>query len=192
MKATKKVLVVDDDPVVGSSFDRVLAGKGYAVIHASDGEEALERLARDDYDVVYTDIKMPGMSGLEVARRIKASRPWLPVVIVTGYGSEANEKEAKELGATAFLRKPLSPEMIEGSMDQALVQPEPQAEAAIAPPVAQEQPQKMGVGRFLRNVGLFIVSPFVGLAYVIALPFVGIGLLAWTGYKALTGKQETH
>ena len=183
MNATRKVLVVDDDPVVGSSFERVLAGKGYAVIHASDGEEALERLARDDYDVVYTDIKMPGMSGLEVARRIKASRPWLPVVIVTGYGSEANEKEAQELGATAFLHKPLSPEMIEGSMDQALesAQAESAAAVAVATPEPEGAEEPMTAGRFLRNVGLFIVSPFVGIA-----------LLAWTGYKALAGKERAR
>ena len=88
MEATKKVLVIDDDPVVGKSFQRVLdGGKGYAVISATSGAEALDRLAREDYDVVYADIKMPGMDGLEVTERIKASRPWLPVVIITGYGS---------------------------------------------------------------------------------------------------------
>ena len=65
--ATKKVLVIDDDPVVGKSFARVLSGKGYAVITAKDGQEALDKLASESYDLVYTDIKMPGMSGLEVA-----------------------------------------------------------------------------------------------------------------------------
>ena len=110
-QALRKVLVVDDDPVVGRSIDRILSPRGYAVISAASGAEALDRLAREDYDVVYTDIKMPGMDGLEVAERIKASRPWLPVVIVTGYGSEANEARAKDIGVAGFLRKPLSPEM---------------------------------------------------------------------------------
>ena len=105
MTALKKVLVVDDDPVVGKSFDRVLAPKGYAVIHAAGGAEALERLAADSYDMVYTDIRMPGMDGIEVARRIKASRPWMPVVIVTGYGTEANEAEARSAGVAGFLHK---------------------------------------------------------------------------------------
>ena len=73
MSALRKILVVDDDPVVGKSFDRVLAGKGYAVITASNGEEALHKLSNENYDVVFTDIKMPGMSGLEVAERVKAS-----------------------------------------------------------------------------------------------------------------------
>ena len=68
--ALKKVLVVDDDPIVGRSIDRILSPRGYAVITASNGPEALDKLAREDYDVVYTDIKMPGMDGLEVAARI--------------------------------------------------------------------------------------------------------------------------
>jgi CheY-like chemotaxis protein len=94
MSALRKVLVVDDDPVVGRSFDRVLSARGYAVITAENGQEALSKLGGENYDVVFTDIRMPGMSGLEVAERVKASQPWLPVVIVTGYGTEANEARA--------------------------------------------------------------------------------------------------
>ena len=75
MSTPKKILVVDDDPVIGKSFDRVLSGKGYAVITAADGEEALRKLSSETYDVVFTDIRMPGMSGLEVAERVKASQP---------------------------------------------------------------------------------------------------------------------
>ena len=89
MNASRKVLVVDDDPVVRKSFDRVLSGKGYAVITAESGEEALRKLNEEKYDLVYTDIRMPGMSGLEVAEEVKARKPWTPVVIITGYGTEA-------------------------------------------------------------------------------------------------------
>ena len=85
------------------------------MISAASGAEALERLEAEKYDMVYTDIKMPGMDGIEVAKRIKASRPWLPVVIVTGYGTEANEAQARAAGVAEFLHKPLSPETIEGS-----------------------------------------------------------------------------
>src|SRR5438046_7695382 len=103
MRTARKVLVVDDDPVIGRSFDRVLSGKGYAVITARDGEEALSKLASDNYDLVFADIRMPGMSGLDVAERLKASQPWLPVVVVTGYGTEANEASAKAMGVRDFL-----------------------------------------------------------------------------------------
>ena len=120
MSTLKKILVVDDDPVIGKSFDRVLSGKGYAVITAADGEEALRKLSTETYDVVFTDIRMPGMSGLEVAERVKASQPWLPVVIVTGYGTGENEARATAAGVAGFLRKPLSPYMIQGTTERAL------------------------------------------------------------------------
>src|SRR3989338_8751692 len=113
MSTLKKILVVDDDPVIAKSFHRVLSGKGYAVITAADGEEALRKLGTEAYDLVFTDIRMPGMSGLEVAERAKASQPWLPVVIVPAHGSDDNETRATAAGVAGFLRKPLSPEMIE-------------------------------------------------------------------------------
>jgi len=194
MNATHRVLVIDDDPVVGSSFDRVLSGKGYAVISAANGEEALERLAREDYDVVYTDIKMPGMNGLDVARHIKASRPWLPVVIVTGYATEDNEMEAIELGTAGFLRKPLSPEVIEGSLDRAVASAQaPAAVHAVAIPAPPaEVPAEMTFGLFVRNVALFIAAPFIGLAYILAFPFVGLGIVAWMGVRSLTGHGKAE
>ncbi|MBI4292680.1 MAG: response regulator [Betaproteobacteria bacterium] len=189
MSALRKVLVVDDDPVVGKSFDRVLSGKGYAVITASNGQEALNKLDAEDYDVVFTDIKMPGMNGLEVAERVKQKRPWLPVVIVTGYGSKENETRAEAAGVSSFLRKPLSPEMIEGSAEKALLERDAgvavpgQVEAAPQPAPTQAPPASFG--RVLKNVALFFAAPFVGLAYILAFPFVGIGMLAWIGGKAL-------
>ena len=78
MNTSRKVLVVDDDPAVRKSIDRVLTSKGYAVITAENGEEALRKLNEEKYDLVYTDIRMPGMSGLEVAEHVKASRPSWP------------------------------------------------------------------------------------------------------------------
>ena len=175
MTMLKRVLVVDDDPVVGKSFERVLAPKGYAVIHAASGAEALERLANEKYDMVYTDMRMPGMDGLEVARRIKAKRPWLPVVIVTGYGSEESEAQAFRLGVAEFLRKPLSPEMIDVSSQLAFT--------SVALP-APQAPVKRSI---LKDVGLFVAAPFIGLAYVALFPFFGLGLLgkmAWDAWKA--------
>lgn len=194
MTAMKRILVVDDDPVVGKSFDRVLSGKGYAVITAANGAEALDKLAREDYDAVFTDIKMPGMNGIEVAAHVKAARPWLPVVIVTGYGSEANETKARETGVAAFLRKPLSPEMIEASAREAVTRraestPAPAA-AAAAPAIEPESAP--GAGRMAKNVVLFMAAPFIGLAYAVAFPFVGLALLARFGYRALANKAKAR
>ncbi len=186
MSTFKKILVVDDDPVVAKSFDRVLAGKGYAVITAANGEEALRKLNAETYDVVFTDIKMPGMSGIEVAERVKKSQPWLPVVIVTGYGTMENEARAEAAGVSGFLRKPLSPEMIEGSTEKALLEAgtAPVAALEAAAPAAAPA-EEVKAGSHLKNVALFFAAPFVGLAYILALPFVGLGLLAWLAGKAM-------
>jgi len=188
MTAPKKVLVVDDDPVVGKSFERVLQPKGYAVIHAASGEEALQRLQAESYDMVYTDIRMPGMDGIEVAKRVKASRPWLPVVIVTGYGSDLNEERARRAGVSEFLRKPLSPEMIETSATLAFTSvalPAPEAEEALEQPV-----RRKGVRGFLKNVGLFLAAPFIALGYVLVFPFVGLAMLGYLAYEAFTARGK--
>jgi len=192
MTAQSKFLVVDDDPVVAKSIDRVLTGKGYAVITASSGPEALDKLASEKYDAVITDIRMPGMSGLEVAARVKESQPWLPVVIVTGYGSPENEALAKEIGVTSFLRKPLSPEMIEFGARDALMSAE-----ATLPPARVETPAlaaveaaPRGVARRAKDIALFAAAPFIGLAYAVAFPFVGIVLLARFAYRALRERRR--
>ena len=67
MKSKAQVLVIDDDAVVGHSFDRVLSQKGYDVHTALSGEEGLDDIAARNYDIVFTDIKMPGIDGIEVA-----------------------------------------------------------------------------------------------------------------------------
>jgi CheY-like chemotaxis protein len=181
MNATRKVLVVDDDPVVRKSFDRVLSGKGYAVITAENGEEALSKLNEEKYDVVYTDIRMPGMSGLEVAETVKARQPWTPVVIITGYGNDAAEARAKAAGVANFLHKPLSPQVIEGSAEDALAAPA----AVPAAPVAETPPAVTGgVLTALKNIALFFAAPFIGLAYVVAFPFVGMGVMAVLAFRA--------
>ena len=196
MSALRKVLVVDDDPVVGKSFDRVLSGKGYAVITASNAQEALNKLDAEDYDVVFTDIKMPGMSGLEMAERVKERRPWLPVVIVTGYGSPDNEARAEAAGVSGFLRKPLSPEMIEGSAQKALSEKDATAQSAAAaaalsqPAAIPARSEARGVAQVIKNVALFLAAPFVGLAYILAFPIVGLGMLAWMAIQAQKKKSD--
>ena len=187
MSALRKVLVVDDDPVVGKSFKRVLSGKGYVVVTAEDGYDALQKLQSETYDAVFTDLRMPGMNGLEVAERIKARQPWVPVVIVTGYGSKTSEERARAAGVSDFLHKPLSPEMIEDSAAKAMLWKTAEAPAAVeqaapAAPAAEPAPGKFAV---LKNMALFLSAPFVGLVYAVLLPFVGMFMLARIGGKAL-------
>jgi CheY-like chemotaxis protein len=186
MSALRNVLVVDDDPVVGKSFNRVLSNKGYKVITAENAAQALEMLREQECDLVVTDIKMPGMDGLELAEHVKARRPWTPVVIVTGFGSPSNQARATAAGVAGFMHKPLSPEMIEKSVADALRVVEP---AIAAPP---QQPAREAVAAELpvrtsrlRSIVLFLAAPFIGLAYAVLLPIVGTGMLMWMGAQAL-------
>ena len=196
MNAKRHVLVIDDDAVVGRSFDRVLSNKGYDVDTALNGEQGLKDIESQDYDVIFTDIKMPGMDGLEVAERIKARCPWTPVVVITGYGTEENEARAHVLGVNGFVRKPLTPEMIESVTLKALEKPAVELEAANEPetPEVAVEEQLTGMkkaSRVARNAGLFLAAPFIALGYVIALPAVGFYMFAKLGYEAYQKKRAS-
>jgi DNA-binding NtrC family response regulator len=197
MKTKPQVLVIDDDAVVGRSFDRVLSDKGYQVDTALSGEEGLKDIDTTNYDVVFTDIKMPGMDGIEVAERIRAKCPWTPVVVITGYGTTENEAKASVLGVRGFVRKPLTPEIIENITLKAMEQPVAAAESADETEVASEAliEQLQGwrkVRRVARNIGLFIAAPFIALGYVIALPAVGFYMFAKLGYQAFQKKRASN
>jgi CheY-like chemotaxis protein len=186
MSALRKVLVVDDDAVVGKSFNRVLSSKGYIVTTAQNAHEALKQIREQEFDVVFTDIKMPGMDGVELAERVKSSRPWTPVVIITGFGTSENESRAKAAGVSDFMRKPLSPEMIEASAAKAMAAPvlsivqAPEVVPATTTPVeVLEKPNGF------KSLALGLAAPFIGLAYAVLLPLIGIAMLAWIGGKAL-------
>jgi len=197
MNTKTQVLVIDDDAVVGRSFDRVLSDKGYEVSTALTGEESLKDMESTDYDVVFNDIKMPGMDGIEVAERIKAKCPWTPVVVITGYGTDENEARASVLGVSGFVRKPLTPAMIENITLKALQEPAPAIEAANepeAPAVAVAEVSSSALqttGRIAKNIGLFIAAPFIALAYVIALPVVGFYMFAKLAIEAYQKKKSS-
>lgn len=192
-----QVLVIDDDAVVGRSFDRVLSGKGYEVSTVLSGEEALNSIENTRYDVVFTDIKMPGMDGLEVTERIKARCPWTPVVVITGYGTDENEAQASVLGANGFVRKPLTPEVIESITLKAVNDaktteaPEEIAEINIEGSVqAEKESGELKKPRnLLKSIGMFFASPFIALAYVIALPFFGFYQFSKLAVEAFSKKR---
>lgn len=205
MKIKPQVLVIDDDAVVGRSFDRVLSRKGYEVSTALTGEEGLKNIDSTEYDVVFTDIKMPGMDGLEVAERIKAKCPWTPVVVITGYGTEENEAEASLLGVSGFVHKPLTPEIIESITLKALEEPgeamQAANEAEATPEITAEATTEITaearisgirkVGILAKNIGLFFAAPFIALGYVIALPFVGIYMIVKLSKEAIQEKRAS-
>ena len=192
MSALRKVLVVDDDAVVGKSFTRVLSeNKGYVVTTVENAHEALKQMREQSFDVVFTDIKMPGMDGVELAERVKASQPWTPVVIITGYGTTENESRAKAVGVTDFVRKPLSPEMIEESAAHALREAAPEvAPEAVPAPVEQVHVEVIVKESRIKNIALFLAAPFIGFAYALMLPVVGMVMLAKVAMQARKAKNQ--
>jgi DNA-binding response OmpR family regulator len=108
----RRVLVVDDEANLRQTFARILHQMGCEVTTAADGAEALQRLGITPYDLVYLDIRLPEMDGLQVLRQIHDRYPQLAVVLLTAYASIKSAVEAVRLGATDYLIKPISPEVL--------------------------------------------------------------------------------
>ena len=102
-----KVLLVDDEQEFVNTLSERLETRKMTPAIAYDGEEALAMVADDQPEVMVLDLKMPGIDGIEVLRRMKKSHPETEVIILTGHGSTAEEELAAELGAFAYLRKPV-------------------------------------------------------------------------------------
>lgn len=103
-----RVLVVDDEKVLQDVMQDILGQSGYVVEAASDGEEALAKLKRQPFGLVFTDIRMPKMDGLELLRRIKHLSPDVDVIMMTGYATVDVAVEAMKLGAADFITKPFN------------------------------------------------------------------------------------
>lgn len=103
-----RVLLVDDETDFVETLAKRLGKRGIAVLCASRGEQALEVLAANPLDVVVLDVKMPGLDGLEVLRRIKAGHPQVEVIMLTGHADMDAAIRGMELGAFDYLMKPTS------------------------------------------------------------------------------------
>jgi len=101
-----RVLVVDDEATIRDLLSKTLALAEYDVDMASDGRTALERLRIIPYDLLITDLKMPGVDGLTVIREARRLKADLPVIIITGFSNEASAIEAVNLGVSGYLTKP--------------------------------------------------------------------------------------
>lgn len=115
---TAQVLVVDDEGAIRYSVSKTLQRVGYQVSEASSGEEALDMMKNQAYDVVLTDIKMPGLTGVELLRQIKETAPDSIVILMTGYASLGTAVEALRLGAHDYLIKPSSSQDIKTSVSR--------------------------------------------------------------------------
>ncbi len=110
--AERRILVVDDDPIVCGSLCELLRFGGYEVDIAFDGDEALALVDKAPYDVVITDVSMPGLSGFDILEKVKRDRPDTEVILTTAYGTVENAVQAIKQGAFNYLTKPIVDEEI--------------------------------------------------------------------------------
>ena len=112
-----RILLVEDNDEVGEFAAQLLDELGHEVVRASSGEEALERASAEEFDLVFTDVVMPGMSGLDLAGRLAELRPGLPVILTTGYSDEITRSGT---GGRPVILKPYKPETVASAIRQAM------------------------------------------------------------------------
>jgi len=106
------ILVIDDEEFIRSVLSRTLAQADHQVTVAEDGEKGVQLFKEGEFDIVLTDLGMPGMSGWEVCRMIKEVSPRTPVGMITGWGDERNQSKMEEYGLDFFISKPFDLDQI--------------------------------------------------------------------------------
>lgn len=118
----KNILAIDDSPSVRKLVEFTLKSKGFQVASAKDGQEALELMAKEQFDAIVLDINMPRMDGLEFLQTMRPNDAYasIPVIVLTTEGLEADRDRAMELGATAYIIKPFKPTQLLSLVDKML------------------------------------------------------------------------
>ncbi|HVZ50714.1 MAG TPA: response regulator FixJ [Pseudolabrys sp.] len=116
------IYVIDDDEAVRQSLEFLLKTAGYSVRGFESGEEFLEILPKTGFGCVITDVRMPGISGIDLLRKVKEVKPDLPVIVITGHGEIALAVQAMKIGAIDFLEKPFDDDHLLGAVRSALNQ----------------------------------------------------------------------
>jgi len=120
VRTGRKILVVDDELVVRDSLCKWFCSEGYVAQPVAGAGQALEAIQRAEYDLALIDIQMPGMDGIELQDRLRETRPNLIVIIVTGYPSAETAAQAGQLGAYAYVTKPVDPDELSHLVADAL------------------------------------------------------------------------
>lgn len=115
-----EILLIEDDPGAGLALQKVLRAEGYSVTLVPRGDEGLARAQNGAFDLVLTDFKLPGLNGLELLARLRATHPKLPVILMTAHGSTDTAIEATKLGACDYVPKPCDTEELLGMVEAAV------------------------------------------------------------------------
>ncbi len=117
---TGRILIVDDDENMCGMLHDDLTHRGHHVVFTTDAEEAFEQFMSEPFDVVVTDLRMPGLNGIDFCHRLAENRPDVPVVVITAFGSMDTAVEAIRAGAYDFVTKPIERDMLAIVIDRAL------------------------------------------------------------------------
>jgi DNA-binding NtrC family response regulator len=117
-----RILIADDDAASCELFAEVLEREGYQVDQVQTGDEALSRLPEKLYDLLLVDVRMPGMTGLEVTRAVRKEYPCMPILVMTAFGSMETAVEAIHEGSFDFISKPMNLEELKKTVARALPQ----------------------------------------------------------------------
>jgi DNA-binding NtrC family response regulator len=115
-----RILVIDDDKSARLLLDRVLTRAGHQVVIVDTGEQGLEALERQTYDLIITDKNLPGIDGIELLRKARALHPHLKAIIITGFPTPETKSSAQELGVFSYVTKPFGILDILGTCDEAI------------------------------------------------------------------------
>ena len=115
-----KILIVDDDPALCNNLSEVLSEKGYSVKAATSGENALEHIDREEFDIVLVDLVMPDINGMDLLTEIKREKPNTQVIMITAFATVENAVESMKKGASDYISKPFKINEVEIAVKRAL------------------------------------------------------------------------
>jgi CheY-like chemotaxis protein len=133
--ARARILAVDDEPIVLDSFRKILVLAGFSVDTVESGPEALGLVRTHPYDLLFTDLKMPGMDGVEVVKAVKHLRPDLDVAVITGFGTIETAVATMQYGAVDYVQKPFTEEELIAFANRLVLRREARLEAQRRPTV---------------------------------------------------------
>jgi len=148
MSVQGNVLVIDDDESMRIGCAQTLGNQGFRVQAAEDGQQGLEASRRESFDVVLLDLKMPGISGMEVLQSLKEEAPGVAVIVITGYATIDSAVEAMKCGASDFLPKPFTPETLVSVVRKAIrARRQPLEDACVSAELDQQMLSEVVIGR---------------------------------------------
>jgi CheY-like chemotaxis protein len=154
-----RILAVDDESIILDSFRKILVVAGYSIDTVEKGQEALGLILKNDYDFVFTDLKMPEMDGLEVTKAVKHLRPDIDVIVITGYASIETAVETMKYGAMDYVQKPFTEDELIGFFNKCLIKRKDRLERQMKPTVQLITPSTRESGSqhaFNVPAGIFI------------------------------------